>query len=1111
MNKKGKIIRVAGPLIQAVDLTGVKMYEVVNVGKAGLIGEVIEIQGDVVSVQVYEETGGIAPGEPVTATGSPLTVELGPGLIQSIYDGIQRPLEKVREKTGDYILRGVRANGLSREKKWDFKPLVSNGTAVEEFAVLGTVKESEAVESKIMVPPGASGKVSGIKAGSFLVTDEICKIGDTPVQMMFKWPVRTPLPYTKKIQPTAPLVTGTRVIDSFFPVAKGGTGCIPGPFGSGKCVSGDTPVFLADGKIMKMKDIYEKFKHKGKQVIKKDEDFTVINEELFVYGWKDGKIDKFRARAVYRGKSDILIKLTTRSGRKFKITPVHKLFAYSDLNEKRIEAGKLKKGDYLIMPRHLPQGEEIKNELPWREIFADFRLAEPARLRDFRGVLEKLKAVHGSLKKVSVLLDINYACLIEYYSGRNLPTLKFFDSVYKFAGMKIPDVFYVKGQTTSPVTRIPHKLDEKLSSLLALISGDGQVKGRSVRFYNNDAGLRKLFRNLVREIFDLSSKEHKMPTVEVIITESPVMKKLLDYFGFPEYKKSRNITLPKGILASPDKTLAKYLACYFLCDGYFNAQKGEIEIATSSRNMARDMGYLLLKLGISASFKKRNTGGFTSWRIFIRGRAEIEKFYKECFLSGTIKFAKIKKYLESGKKPYNSWDVVPMSKDFVNGIYDFSGRPYAKWKKAGIEIHNYIAGENMGVGMFRKLAEISGRKELRQYAYNHLSSVFIDEITGVEIIKNPSGRVYDIEVEDAHNFIGGEAPAFYSNTVVLHQLAKWSDADVVVYVGCGERGNEMTDVLTEFPELIDPRSGRPLLERTVLIANTSNMPVAAREASIYTGITIAEYFRNQGMDVAVMADSTSRWAEALREMSGRLEEMPGEEGYPAYLTSRIAGFYERSGIVEVGSPPRRGSVSVIGAVSPPGGDLSDPVVQATLRMVKVFWSLESSLAYQRHFPAINWLNSYSLYIDDITGFYEKHDMKEFPAMRKKALKILQEESDLQEIVRLVGVESISDEDRLILETAKIIREDFLHQHAFDAQDAYTAVSKQVKMMEIIMLFHERAEKAIKKGVPIKQIVDVPCKEKIAKMKIMEEAELSGVEKILKDDFASLEGASGGQV
>lgn len=571
---KGKIIRIAGPLVQAVDLTGVKMYEVVHVGSQGLIGEVIEIQNEVVSIQVYEETGGIVPGEPVVATGSPLSIELGPGLIKAIYDGIQRPLDVVREKTGDYILRGVKVPGLDRNKKWHFIPLAKNGDQLGEFSIIGEVQETPAVKIRIMVPPGISGRLTGIKEGDFKVTDVICKVGGKEVKMAFNWPVRTPLPCLRKIQPATPLMTGTRVIDTFFPVAKGGTACIPGPFGSGK-------------------------------------------------------------------------------------------------------------------------------------------------------------------------------------------------------------------------------------------------------------------------------------------------------------------------------------------------------------------------------------------------------------------------------------------------------------------------------------------------------------------------------------------------TVVLHQLAKWSDADVIVYVGCGERGNEMADVLTEFPELVDPRSNRPLLERTVLIANTSNMPVAAREASVYTGITIAEFFRNMGFDVAVMADSTSRWAEALREMSGRLEEMPGEEGYPAYLTSRIAGFYERSGLVEVGSPKRNGSISIIGAVSPPGGDLSDPVVQATLRMVKVFWALEDKLAYQRHFPAINWLNSYSLYMDDIKDYYDRENMKDFLSARKEALKILQEEADLQEIVRLVGVESLSKEDRLILDTAKIIREDFLHQHAFDPQDSYTTLKKQYRMLLIIMLYFHLAKQAVEKGAGIKKILDIPSKSKIAKMKYMELEKFNEVEKALKEDFGGL--------
>ena len=573
---EGKIIRVAGPLVQAVGVEGVKMFEVVHVGKQGIIGEVIEIQDEVISIQVYEETGGIKPGEPVEATGSSLSVELGPGLIKSIYDGIQRPLDAIKEKTGNFILRGVKIPGLSRKTKWHFVPSAKNGDEVEEFSVLGEVFETEAVKTKIMVPPGISGKVSGLKEGDFNVEDVLCKVGGKEVKMYFRWPVRTPLPFNRKVPPTRPLITGTRVIDSFFPVAKGGTACIPGPFGSGK-------------------------------------------------------------------------------------------------------------------------------------------------------------------------------------------------------------------------------------------------------------------------------------------------------------------------------------------------------------------------------------------------------------------------------------------------------------------------------------------------------------------------------------------------TVVLHQLAKWSDADVIVYVGCGERGNEMTDVLTEFPELIDPRSGRPLLERTVLIANTSNMPVAAREASIYTGITIAEFFRNMGYDVAIMADSTSRWAEALREMSGRLEEMPGEEGYPAYLTSRIAAFYERSGNVSVGKDERPGSVTVIGAVSPPGGDLSDPVVQGTLRMVKVFWSLEDKLAYQRHFPAINWLNSYSLYLDDIEKFYEDEQMKDFLEMRKQAVKILQQEAELQEIVRLVGVESLGASDRLILDVAKMLREDFLHQHAFDPEDTYSEIRKQYRMLSVIMLYFRLASDGIRKKKDIQDIVNIPSKEKIAKMKYQKIEEISEVEKSVKEDFSNITG------
>jgi V/A-type H+-transporting ATPase subunit A len=343
-------------------------------------------------------------------------------------------------------------------------------------------------------------------------------------------------------------------------------------------------------------------------------------------------------------------------------------------------------------------------------------------------------------------------------------------------------------------------------------------------------------------------------------------------------------------------------------------------------------------------------------------------------------------------------------------------------------------------------------------------------------------------------------------TVIQHQLAKWSDAQIIVYIGCGERGNEMTDVLQEFPELTDPATGRPLMERTVLIANTSNMPVAAREASVYTGITIAEYFRDMGYDVAVMADSTSRWAEAMREMSGRLEEMPGEEGYPAYLPSRIAEFYERSGrAICLGSEGRTGTLSVIGAVSPPGGDLSDPVVQATLKVVKVFWSLEDQLAFERHFPAISWLTSYSLYHDALRDHFHAEVAEDWGRVRTETMELLQKEAELKELVRLVGVDALSPQDRVVLETTKMIREDFLHQSAFDAEDAYTRLDKQYRMLKAILDLHRRSIEAVGKRCPVRKLLELPVRERISRMRYIAEKDLAQFDTIAKDIEEQLAG------
>lgn len=575
--KQGKIIRVAGPLVVASGCLGAKMYDMVKIGELGLIGEIIELREDLAFIQVYEDTTGIGPEEPVFLTEQPLSVELGPGLISSIYDGIQRPLDIIRSTEGDFVPRGIEVPPLDRKTKWEFVPLVKKGQDVKEGDFLGEVQETPLLKHKIMVPVGLSGKIAEVKKGKFPVEEAIAKIQTEKeikeVKMFQTWSIRRNREVYERLMPDEPLTTGQRVLDTLFPLAKGGTGCVPGPFGSGK-------------------------------------------------------------------------------------------------------------------------------------------------------------------------------------------------------------------------------------------------------------------------------------------------------------------------------------------------------------------------------------------------------------------------------------------------------------------------------------------------------------------------------------------------TVVQHQLAKWSDAQIIVFVACGERGNEVADLLLSFPELEDPHTGRPLMERTVIIANTSNMPVAAREASIYTGMTIAEYFRDMGYSVALMADSSSRWAEALREISGRMEEMPGEEAYPAYLASRIAAFYERAGkVVCLGSDNRIGALSVMGAVSPPGGDLSDPVVQATLKVVKVFWALDDRLANMRHFPAINWLLSYSLYVENIKGYLNSQVAEEFTTLRQETMQLLEEESELQEIARLVGVESLSARDRLILESARSIREDFLHQNAFHPQDTYTSLRKQYLMIRTILHFHHSGMNALSEGKNLDEILTLGVREKISKMKFLPEEDPGILEIYMEIDGA----------
>jgi len=812
----------------AEGLEAVKMYDVVRVGELGLIGEVIRLEGNKVTIQVYEDTTGIRPGDKVENTNQALSVELGPGLLTSIYDGIQRPLNILREKSGDFISRGLIIPPLDEKKKWDFEAIKKEGESVSEGEIIGVVDETPLIKHKIMLPVGLSGELKGLRSGSYTIRDPIGSVstaeGKVDLYLSTKWTVRIPRPYRRKLPPDTPLVTGQRVLDTFFPVAKGGTAAIPGPFGSGKCVLGDTPVLLGDGRFVEIEKLYNSVREDASVEVRGNEEILTLKDDisLFSYSPKDGKVVRSRTRKMYKGYTDSIVHIRTLSGRDVKVTPVHRLFVMNGERIEQKEAGKIRAG-------------------------------------------ERIAAV--------------------------------------------------------------------------------------------------------RDLSELSE-------------------------GKQQYKE-----------------------LLYLIENLSTEKDGRIDIMTERKEVARSICSSLLMLGVDYSIKQFNN----IYTISISAEKLKEKAY-------------------------------------TPGAYSSTGALLLKQR-----------------------------------------CIFADEVISVELVYGPF-TVYDFSLPDYwENFIGGEGGLILHNTVTQQQLAKWSDSNVVVYVGCGERGNEMTEVLVTFPELKDPKSGRPLLERTILVANTSNMPVAAREASIYTGITMAEYYRDMGYDVALMADSTSRWAEALREISGRLEEMPGEEGYPAYLGKRLAEFYERSGRVVVLSPEERiGSVTIVGAVSPPGGDFSEPVSQNTLRVTRVFWALDASLAGRRHFPAINWLTSYSLYADDLAEWGRRNVAKDWPEIRAKALEILQKESELQDIVQLVGYDALPETEKGILDVAKMIREDYLQQSAFDEVDTYSSIRKQYMMLKTILEFGSMEADAIKQGAQASQVSSLEVKNKISRLKWTPESQVQE----LVDEIAS---------
>lgn len=870
MTSGGVVTRVSGPVVIASGLEGVKMYDVVRVGELGLIGEVIRLEGNSSTIQVYEDTTGVRPGDSVVNTKQALSVELGPGLLTSIYDGIQRPLNLLRQKSGDFISRGLVIPPLDEGKKWEFQPLKKKGDRVEEGEVLGLVQETPLITHKIMLPIGMKGDIQELDSGSFSIRDPIGALstpeGRMDLFLATRWTVRTPRPFKRKLPPDTPLITGQRVLDTFFPVTKGGTAAIPGPFGSGKCVLGDTPVLLGDGSLIEIEELYRKWKDHSQVFDLGGEEVLEVPEDIHLFSFVGSRMVRSRTRTIYRGFSDTVICIKTSSGREAKVTPVHKLFMvdrFGRLVEK--EARFVRPGDRIAAVSDLSSVSSVSAE----ERSEILRLAQnfPAR------------------------------------EGRRAGT---------------------------PANR--PEMGENLDRL------PGRGRG-------------------------------------------------------PEHELIRS----------------------------------EISLNSSDANFVRRIYSILMRLGIR--YRLDNSEG-----------------------SMGLGFA------------------MPDTNAYFQNLTTDS--------------------QSDGIVLLAK------------------NSIFADEVISAREIQGPF-PVYDLSLpEYGQNFVGGEGGLLLHNTVTQQQLAKWSDSNVVVYVGCGERGNEMTEVLVTFPELKDPKSGRPLLERTILVANTSNMPVAAREASIYTGITMAEYYRDMGYDVALMADSTSRWAEALREISGRLEEMPGEEGYPAYLGKRLAEFYERSGRVMVLSPDERvGSVTIVGAVSPPGGDFSEPVSQNTLRVTRVFWALDASLAGRRHFPAINWLTSYSLYTDDLAGWGRKNVAKDWPEVTARALEMLQKESELQDIVQLVGYDALPETEKGVLDVAKMIREDFLQQSAFDDVDTYSSITKQYLMLKTILEFGQREAEAIKAGAQAIQISGLEVKNKISRMKWTPEEKIvpfvEEIEKEMKEEFEKL--------
>jgi V/A-type H+-transporting ATPase subunit A len=1079
-------VRISGPLVVADGMSGAQMYEMVRVGREGLIGEITRIKGDKAYIQVYESTSGLSPGDVVEGTGNPLSVELGPGLLGMIYDGIQRPLPLISELIARkaphrrfFVERGVRVDPLPRSKKYYFTPGDPSGFKPEIGSkvvggdVIGYVQETSIITHRIMIPPGVRGTLRWVAPeGEYTIEDVVAEVeregGKTEVTMFHRWPVRIPRPYKVKLEPTEPLITGMRILDTLFPMAKGGTGAIPGGFGTGKCVPPNTPILLASGELVPIKELYERVGDKGVIVESSEEEelIDISSLDLRILSFDGIRLREAPVSYIYRGKSRYMVRIRTRSGRVIEVTPPHKLLKLGeDGHIVETPAAELRRGDHLVIPRYLPVEGKPQLLDPYELGLDDATVKDEEDLKRIQELIRVLVYRLGGYKRASETLGINEKTLKQIVKGKTRPRLGLVRRVCALLGVE-PLRPRILGLPRSRISvRVPEHLDEDLAELLGLVISDGMVTDRTVRFFSNSEELRSRFKELVYRVFGVIARDISFRTVKGVIVNSKLVARIFKALGVPSRRKSQEAVVPHLILRSPINVVNAFLRGYYLGDGGF--AKNEVVITTASKWVAVGLAYLLARLGILYTIGERRVAGRIYYRIMITSRDEVEKFLEAISAEWTTSLSRILRiasYVSSKRQDRKAGDAVRMEQQVISRAILMA--PRGILEQAGI---NYtILGERVGTAKLMLLERLTKDSVLAPIA-EALRYVAFDEVESIEVIEG-GFDVYDITVPGTHNFVGGEVPAILHNTVTLHALAQWSEAKVVIYIGCGERGNEMTEVLERFPKYMDPWTGKPLMDRTILIANTSNMPVSAREASIYVGVTLAEYYRDMGYDVLLVADSTSRWAEALREIGGRLEEMPAEEGYPSYLASRLAEFYERAGrVVAYGGPERVGSVTLIGAVSPPGGDFSEPVTSHTTRFIRVFWALDTKLAYSRHYPAINWLVSYSAYVDLVSEWWHKSVDPNWREYRDEAMRILLKEAELQEIVRLIGTESLSEKDKLVLETARLLKDGFLKQNAYDPVDAFSTPQKQFMLLKAIVDLHRKAEELVAHGIQVSRI------------------------------------------